>query len=110
MRHQRHAGCIVDHRQVFIVLFSAARRQDYRLENTSLQRFAKLLPRAFPQQYLPWIHVGVSSGLDIGEGAAAGEGEGGLGGGVVRADGQRRARHGGGRVRFTDLLQARVEL
>jgi hypothetical protein len=72
--HQRHAGCIVDHRQVFIVLLSAARRQDHRLENTSLQRFAKLLPRAFPQQYLPWIHVGASSGLDIGEGAAAGEG------------------------------------
>ena len=73
LRHQCHTRCIVDHRQVFIVLLSAAGRQDDCFENAPLKRFAKLLSRAFPEQRLAWIDVSVSSGLDIGEDAPAGE-------------------------------------
>ena len=57
--HERPGG-VHDHRQVLVVLLGAAGRDDRRPETACCQCFTNFLPRAFVQQYFPWIDVPVA--------------------------------------------------
>ena len=64
LSHQRDAGGVVDHRQVLVVLFRAARRDDHRLERVPFDGLPELLARALPQEDLARAHVGAPGERD----------------------------------------------